>query len=184
MCKGCPAYDLQMTVSEVFNGMNPRQVRAELDRNQRALQAALILERLQDAADRLPAELSGGMRKRVALARAMALDPQLLLCDEPSAGLDPVTAAELDALLLQLRERFGMTLVVVSHELASIEAIADRVLMLDGGQVIADGPLGEVKRLDDRRLQVFFGRQPRSIEGRSGRSSVFDMLTGTARREP
>jgi phospholipid/cholesterol/gamma-HCH transport system ATP-binding protein len=78
----------------------------------------------------LPSELSGGMRKRAALARAMALDPEILFCDEPSAGLDPLTSAELDELLMRMRDRFGMAIVVVTHELHSIETIADTAIML------------------------------------------------------
>ena len=100
---------------------------------------------LADAAALFPAEISGGMAKRAAIARAMALDPPLLFLDEPSAGLDPITSAELDRLILDLRDDLGTTFVVVTHELASIMAIADRCLMLDrnaypdAGGVIAIG---------------------------------------------
>ncbi len=118
----------------------------------------LELVELGHAEHLLPSELSGGMRKRAALARAMAMDPEVLFCDEPSAGLDPLTSAELDALLLRLKDRFGMAVIVVTHELASIEAIADRVLMLSGGRVVADGPLAEVKRVDHPEVRAFFGR--------------------------
>ena len=90
----------------------------------------LALVSLAHAAQLTPPELSGGMKKRAALARAMATDPEILFCDEPSAGLDPVTAAELDDLLLNLKQSFGMSVVVVTHELPSIENIADRVLHL------------------------------------------------------
>lgn len=114
---------------------------------------------LAHAAAAMPSVLSGGMRKRVALARAMALDPEILFCDEPSAGLDPTSAADLDRLLLDLRQQFGTTLVVVTHELASIHAIADRVLMLEGGRVVADGALQEVRGLQVPSLQRFFRRQ-------------------------
>ncbi|MGH7044397.1 MAG: ABC transporter ATP-binding protein [Acetobacteraceae bacterium] len=100
---------------------------------------------LADAAALLPAEISGGMAKRAAIARAMALDPPLLFLDEPSAGLDPITSAELDRLILDLRGDLGATFVLVTHELASILAIADRCLLLDrnaypdAGGVIATG---------------------------------------------
>jgi phospholipid/cholesterol/gamma-HCH transport system ATP-binding protein len=106
----------------------------------------------------LPSELSGGMRKRAALARALALDPDVLFCDEPSAGLDPLTSAELDELILRLRDRFGMAIVVVTHELMSIDRIADKALMLAHGKVIADGPLAEVKRAPDPEIRAFFDR--------------------------
>lgn len=116
---------------------------------------------LSHAAQLRPAELSGGMRKRAGLARALALDPELLFCDEPSAGLDPLTAAALDALLLSLRDRLGMTVVLVTHELASIEAIADSVLMVGGGRVIAEGPLAEVRQRGIAAVDDFFARRIR-----------------------
>ena len=106
-----------------------------------------------------PAELSGGMRKRAGLARALALDPEMLLCDEPSAGLDPVTAAAMDALLLQMRDTLGMTVLLVTHELASIAAIADGVVMVGGGKVIAHGPLAEVRACGIAEVDDFFARK-------------------------
>jgi phospholipid/cholesterol/gamma-HCH transport system ATP-binding protein len=118
----------------------------------------LAVVELSHAANRLPSELSGGMLKRAALARAMVLDPDVLFCDEPSAGLDPVTSAELDELILRMRDRFGMTIVVVTHELMSIARIADRVLMLSGGKVLADGTLEEVTGSDHPEIRAFFGR--------------------------
>jgi phospholipid/cholesterol/gamma-HCH transport system ATP-binding protein len=92
----------------------------------------LALVGLDDAFDLMPAQLSGGMRKRAALARALALDPELLFLDEPGSGLDPVNAARLDELILRLRDQLGTTIVMVTHELASIRNVADRVLFLDG----------------------------------------------------
>lgn len=91
----------------------------------------LALVGLEDAFDLMPAQLSGGMRKRAALARALALDPALLFLDEPGSGLDPVNAARLDGLILQLREQLGTTVVLVTHEIDSVFAVADRVLFLD-----------------------------------------------------
>ncbi len=106
-----------------------------------------------------PSELSGGMKKRVALARAMILDPEILFCDEPSAGLDPLTSAELDQLILQLKNLFKMTVVVVTHELASIETIADSVIMLGKGKVIAAGPIAEVRSRGIQEVDDFFSRR-------------------------
>jgi phospholipid/cholesterol/gamma-HCH transport system ATP-binding protein len=108
-------------------------------------QVKLGLVGLADAASLMPAEISGGMARRAGIARAMALDPPLLFLDEPSAGLDPITSAGLDRLILDLRHDLGATFVVVTHELASILAIADRCIMLDraayndAGGMIADG---------------------------------------------
>ncbi len=89
--------------------------------------------RLLDQCDKMPSELSGGMRKRAAIARAMALDPEILFLDEPSAGLDPITSAELDRLIVQLSETLGITVVIISHELASIHAVGTHAIYLDKG---------------------------------------------------
>lgn len=125
---------------------------------QEMVRLKLALVELSHAEHLLPSELSGGMRKRAALARAIALDPDLLFCDEPSAGLDPLTSAELDELLLRLRDRFGMAIVVVTHELLSIERITDRALMLSKGKVIADGPLSEIRKQTHPEINAFFER--------------------------
>jgi phospholipid/cholesterol/gamma-HCH transport system ATP-binding protein len=117
---------------------------------------------LADAAFRLPAEISGGMIKRAAIARALALDPPIMLLDEPAAGLDPITSAGLDRLILDLRDTLGATFVVVTHELQSILAIADRCVMLDRA---AQGmiALGQPKDLRDHSTQpvvrAFFNRE-------------------------
>lgn len=107
-----------------------------------------------------PSQLSGGMKKRAGLARAMALDPEFLFFDEPSAGLDPVTAAGLDELILKLRNVFGMTIIAVTHELASVFTIADYVVMLDRGEVIFHGGLDGLKTSDNPRIKMFLDRKP------------------------
>jgi phospholipid/cholesterol/gamma-HCH transport system ATP-binding protein len=98
------------------------------------------------------------MRKRAGIARAMVLDPEILFCDEPSAGLDPITSAELDALILNLKRLFDMTVVVVTHELASIEAIADSLIMVGGGKVLAEGPAAQVRAMGHPEVDAFFAR--------------------------
>ena len=124
--------------------------------------AKLTLVGLADFYDYYPNELSGGMRKRAGLARAMVMDPPLLFCDEPTSGLDPVTAAELDQLLLELKKSFDMTLVVVSHDLDSMRTIADHVLVLGSGRVLFEGPIAELEATQDDYLRRFLDRRAAS----------------------
>jgi phospholipid/cholesterol/gamma-HCH transport system ATP-binding protein len=100
------------------------------------------------------------MKKRAGLARALALDPELLFFDEPSAGLDPVTAAGLDDLIVKLRNVFGITIVVVTHELPSVFTIADYVIMLDTGAVIFSGVLDNLRKSENERIRMFLERKP------------------------
>lgn len=108
----------------------------------------------------MPAQLSGGMKKRAGLARAIAMDPEILFFDEPWAGLDPVTAAGLDELILKLKQTFRMTILVVTHELASLFLIADHVVMLMGGKVLVEGGLAELRASTDPQVQDFLARRP------------------------
>lgn len=110
--------------------------------------------------DKLPSEISGGMRKRVAMARALATAPQLVFYDEPTSGLDPVMAGVIDELIVHSRERNGTTNVVVSHHLESILRIADRVLMLHDGQIVADGSAAEVQNSPSPVVQQFLKGSP------------------------
>jgi len=114
---------------------------------------------LLHAADLPPSSLSGGMKKRAAIARAIALDPDIVYFDEPSAGLDPVTAAEVDNVILKLNKVFGITMVVVTHDLPSAHTIADRIIVLLDGQVAALGPRDEVWSDPNPRLRDFIERR-------------------------
>ncbi|HEV2305237.1 MAG TPA: ABC transporter ATP-binding protein [Candidatus Acidoferrales bacterium] len=107
-----------------------------------------------------PAQLSGGMKKRAAVARALTMDPEILFFDEPSAGLDPIIAAGIDDLILKLKRAFKMTIVVVTHELASAFLIADRMMLIDKGELIAIGAPEEMKANQHPRVRQFFDRVP------------------------
>lgn len=136
------------SMSVADNVALPLRMHTELEEGPIAdLVAGLLdLVGMRQAAPLLPSQLSGGMRKRVALARALALGPELLCCDEPGAGLDPVATAEIDQLLLRLNRSLGTTLVVVTHQLLSIERLAGRLLMLDQGRVIFTGTLAQARQ--------------------------------------
>lgn len=112
----------------------------------------------------MPSQLSGGMKKRAGLARAIAMDPEILFCDEPSAGLDPVVAVGIDELILKLKRAFNMTTVVVTHELASVFKIADRIAMLHEGQIVALGTPEELRDNAHPIVQQFFNRLPDAEE--------------------
>lgn len=116
----------------------------------------LNLVNLEDAYYLYPSQLSGGMLKRAALARAIIMDPLLLFCDEPGAGLDPVSLAVLDDLILKLKNQLGMTVVMVTHEVTSILRIADKVLFVDQGEIAFDGPLEKARNSDIPALVEFF----------------------------
>jgi phospholipid/cholesterol/gamma-HCH transport system ATP-binding protein len=104
----------------------------------------------------MPSELSGGMRKRAAVARALALEPEVLFLDEPTSGLDPITARAFDRLLRFLCDDLGLTILVITHDLDTLLGIVDRTIVLADGKVIADGPMKEVMRVDDPWLQSYF----------------------------
>ncbi len=108
----------------------------------------------------MPSELSGGMKKRAGIARALAMDPEILLFDEPSAGLDPIVAAGLDTLILKLKEAFQITMILVTHEMASAFLVADRMVMLDKGKVLFIGTPDEIRACDIPRVRQFLDREP------------------------
>jgi phospholipid/cholesterol/gamma-HCH transport system ATP-binding protein len=108
----------------------------------------------------MPSQLSGGMRKRAAVARALAMDPEILFFDEPSAGLDPIIAAGIDQLILELKRAFHMTILVVTHELASAFLIADRIVLIDRGNIVAIGTTAEMQSSTQPRVRQFLDRVP------------------------
>jgi phospholipid/cholesterol/gamma-HCH transport system ATP-binding protein len=115
---------------------------------------------------KMPAELSGGMRKRVALARALALEPEILFLDEPTSGLDPISARAFDHLVRVLSDSLGLTVFIVTHDLDTLLSIIDRVIVLSGGKVIADGTVDEVTRSDDSWIRDYFSaRAPAAHKG-------------------
>ncbi len=125
--------------------------------------------------DYMPSELSGGMKKRAAVARALALDPEILFFDEPSAGLDPIIAAGVDQLILELKRAFHMTIIVVTHELASAFLIADRMVLVDKGHVVAIGKVEEMQASTQPRVRQFLDRVPEPAV--SGEMDYLQMLT-------
>jgi len=150
-----------MTVAE--NIQLPLNEHTSLDQKTMQIMSQMKLEvvNLAGFGELMPSQLSGGMVKRAALARAIILDPRLLFFDEPSAGLDPVVSAELDELILKLRDAMNMTIVVVTHELDSAFKIADRITILDRGEILMCGTVDEVRNSDNQRIYNLLHRQPR-----------------------
>ncbi|MCF7740496.1 MAG: ATP-binding cassette domain-containing protein [Candidatus Marinimicrobia bacterium] len=120
------------------------------------IDAKLNLVNLEESGSLLPSELSGGMKKRAAVARAIALDPRLLFCDEPSAGLDPITSASLDNLLVKLKQQLEMTIVIVTHELSSVRRIADNIVFLHDGRILFQGSYEQIQHSNIGEIIQFF----------------------------
>ena len=117
-----------------------------------------------DAAEKFPSELSGGMIKRAALARALALDPDIVFLDEPTSGLDPIGAAEFDELIMTLRDTLGLTVYMVTHDLDSLYQACDRIAVLGGKKVLVEGPLDRMLAFDDPWVNAYFhGKRARAI---------------------
>lgn len=144
-----PVYDNIAIPLEQHTRLNQRII-------DRLVREKLHLVRLDGAIYHLPSELSGGMKKRAALARAIVLDPEILFCDEPTSGLDPLTALALDELLLDLKSKLDMTIVVVTHELASIQRLADRIFFIDNGALIFSGTPAEAQKAGLDTIDHFF----------------------------
>ncbi|PCI41701.1 MAG: ABC transporter ATP-binding protein [Rhodospirillaceae bacterium] len=153
-----------MTVGE--NIMLPLYEHTKLDRLTMQIMARMKLEVVDLAGfeDLMPSELSGGMVKRAAVARAIIMDPRILFFDEPSAGLDPVVSSQLDDLILRLRDAMGMTICVVTHELESAFKIADRITVLDKGDILFIGTVDELKKHPSERIQNLLNRRSEEAE--------------------
>lgn len=153
-----------MTVGE--NIMLPLYEHTDLDRTTMEIMARMKLEVVSLAGfeNLMPSELSGGMIKRAAMARAIVMDPKILFCDEPSAGLDPVVSSALDELILRLRDAMRMSVVVVTHELESVFKIADRVTVLDQGKILFIGTLDELRASPSERIQNLLNRRPEDAD--------------------
>jgi len=150
-----------MTVAE--NIELPLRQHTRLDENTIRIMSRMKLEvvNLAGFESLMPSELSGGMVKRAALARSIVMDPSLLFFDEPSAGLDPVVSAELDELILRLKQAMKVTIVVVTHELESAFKIADRITVLGGGRLLMTGTVDEIRQSDNEVIQDMLNRRPR-----------------------
>jgi phospholipid/cholesterol/gamma-HCH transport system ATP-binding protein len=165
-----------MTVGE--NVALPLHEHTSLDDSTIEIMVRLKLDQvgLSGFEEYMPAQLSGGMKKRAAIARALAMDPEILFFDEPSAGLDPIIAAGIDELILKLKKAFRITIVVVTHELASAFLIADRMILLDKGNIVANGTSSELKESQQPRVRQFLDRIPEPEL--TGEIDYLQMLTG------
>jgi len=164
-----------MTVGE--NIQLPLHENTNLDKNTIQIMSRIKLELMQLSGTEslMPAELSGGMLKRAGLARAVIMDPELLFFDEPSAGLDPITSAHLDNLILQLRDTLNMSIIVVTHEIESAFKIADRIIILDRGEIILEGNKDEIKMSNDPRIINMLER--RAISNQFDANDYLNRLT-------
>jgi phospholipid/cholesterol/gamma-HCH transport system ATP-binding protein len=149
-----------MTVGE--NVALPLVEHTQLEQSTVEIMVRLKLDQvgLSGFEDYLPSQLSGGMKKRAAVARALAMDPEILFFDEPSAGLDPIIAAGIDQLILELKKAFHMTIIVVTHELASAYLIADRMVLINKGDVVAMGTVQEMQNSKHPKVRQFLDRVP------------------------
>jgi phospholipid/cholesterol/gamma-HCH transport system ATP-binding protein len=166
------------SMSVADNVALPLREHTELDESTIEIMVRLKLDQvgLSGFDNYMPAQLSGGMKKRAAIARALAMDPEILFFDEPSAGLDPIIAAGIDELILKLKKAFRMTIVVVTHELASAYLIADRMILLDKGVIVANGTTQELQASKQPRVRQFLDRVPEPEL--SEEMDYLQMLTG------
>jgi len=144
-----------MTVADNVGFCLKESIRLKPDRIKEIVDEKLALVGLSDIGDKIPAEISGGMKKRVALARAIAAEPQILLYDEPTTGLDPITADVINELIVDVNKKLGVTSIAVTHDMASAYKIADRIVMLYQGTIIWDGSPAEIRATTDPVVKQF-----------------------------
>ena len=151
-------YD-SLTVEENVAFPMRRHLKMNNDERQARVRELLARVGMEDALKKMPANISGGMKKRVGLARALALDPEIMLLDEPNAGLDPITAAEIDELIRDLQQERGMTSIVVTHDMRSVQTVADRVALLNKGSIVIEGTPEELQQSDDPFVVSFMQKK-------------------------
>lgn len=147
-------YDSMTALENVAFPLKYQQCMPSSERRERAMEL-LTQVGMEASADKMPTDLSGGMRKRVGLARALALEPAIMLYDEPTAGLDPITSGEINELILKLKQDRDMSSIVVTHEIHSAQVIADRVALLNHGRIVFDGSFDELKLSEDPFISLF-----------------------------
>ena len=151
-------YD-SLTVEENVAFPIRRHLKMSNDERQARVRELLARVGMEDALKKMPANISGGMKKRVGLARALALDPEIMLLDEPNAGLDPITAAEIDELIRDLQQERGITSIVVTHDMRSVQTVADRVALLNKGSIVIEGTPEELQQSDDPFVVSFMQKK-------------------------
>jgi phospholipid/cholesterol/gamma-HCH transport system ATP-binding protein len=148
-------YD-SLTIEENVAFPMKRHSRAKAEDQQRHARELLAGVGIEQGLDKLPSQISGGMQKRVGLVRALALDPEILLLDEPTAGLDPITGREIANLIVDLKKQRGLTAVVVTHDIRGARAFADRIVLLHDGRIVAEGSFGDLQRSPEALVKQFF----------------------------
>lgn len=141
--------NLEFPLRRIKKGISEKQIR---DKTQEALEAV----GLASALNKMPSQLSGGMRKRIALARTIILDPSIILYDEPTTGLDPITSQEISALINEIKNKYHTSSLIITHDMPCARAVADRALLLKEGEVYAQGTIREIQQLTDPWVQLFF----------------------------
>jgi phospholipid/cholesterol/gamma-HCH transport system ATP-binding protein len=160
--QGAALYD-SMSVRENLEFPLKRNFEFTQDELDQKVTSTLEMVGLEKSIDKMPSELSGGMRKRIGLARSIITEPKIMLYDEPTTGLDPITSKEISVLILELQKKLNMTSIVVTHDLLSAEIIADRAIVLNNGNIIKEGTIDELTSSEDKLLRNFFSSE--IIEG-------------------